>query len=129
VVITLRVIVCRVGWSVMTTLAVPVISLQWKGTGTIWVDDVTLHEAIAMDPFAAWQALGMDTHSVVAEPRFVDAAKGDYRLQPDSPAITLGFKPIPVEKIGPYQDDLRASWPIVEAEGVREHPLPAARIP
>ena len=33
----------------------------------------------------------------------------------DSPALALGFKPIPVDKIGPYQDDLRASWPIVEA--------------
>lgn len=99
-----------------------------KGIGTIWVDDVTLHEAVAMDPFEAWQALGMDTHSVVADPLFVDAANGDYRLQPDSPALKLGFQPIPVEKIGPYQDDLRASWPIVEAEGVRERPLPAARM-
>lgn len=99
-----------------------------KGTGTIWVDDVTLHEAVAMDPFEAWQALGMDTHSVVADPLFVDAPKGDYRLRPDSPALKLGFQPIPVEKVGPYQDDLRASWPIVEAEGVREFPLPAARM-
>ena len=94
-----------------------------KGTGTIWVDDVTLHAAVAMDPWEAWQALGMDTHSLVADPLFVDAANRDYRLRPDSPALKLGFKPIPIEKIGPYQDDLRASWPIVEAEGAREKPL------
>jgi hypothetical protein len=42
------------------------------------------------------------------------------RLQPDSPALALGFEPIPFEQIGPYQDDLRASWPIVEARGARE---------
>ena len=99
-----------------------------KGTGTLWIDDVTLHEAVAMSPWEAWQALGMDKHSLVADPLFVDAARRDYRLQPGSPALKLGFKPIPVEKIGPYQDELRASWPIVEAEGAREKPLPAARM-
>lgn len=100
-----------------------------QGAGTIWVDEVTLHEAVAMDPFEAWQALGMDTHSVVADPRFVDAGRDDYRLKPDSPALKLGFTPIPIDKIGPYQDELRASWPIIEAAGAREFPLPAARMP
>lgn len=71
-----------------------------------------------------WRARGFDEHSLVADPQFVDAAHDDYRLKPDSPAWKLGFKPIPVEKIGPYADALRASWPIVEAEGVREHPQP-----
>ncbi len=99
-----------------------------KGTGTIWVDDVTLLEAVAMDPFEAWQARGMDTHSLVADPLFVDAAHDDYRLRTDSPALKLGFQQIPVEHIGPYQDPRRASWPIVEAAGVRERPLPAARM-
>ncbi|MFA5193481.1 MAG: alpha/beta hydrolase fold domain-containing protein [Verrucomicrobiia bacterium] len=71
-----------------------------------------------------WQKAGHDQHSVVADPLFVNAAKDDYRLKKNSPAFKLGFKPIPVEKIGPYKDPLRASWPIVEAEGVREHPQP-----
>jgi hypothetical protein len=47
-----------------------------------------------------WQELGFDTHSVLADPLFVDAANDDYRLKPGSPALKLGFKPIPVEKIG-----------------------------
>lgn len=75
-----------------------------------------------------WQKEGYDAHSVVSDPLFVDPDKDDYRLKPDSPAFKLGFKAIPVEKIGPYKDERRASWPIVEVQGVREHPLPAARI-
>jgi hypothetical protein len=47
-----------------------------------------------------WRALGFDRDSLVADPRFVDPAHGDYRLRPDSPALALGFVPIPFEKIG-----------------------------
>ncbi len=75
-----------------------------------------------------WREQGYDTHSEVADPLFVDADNDDYRLRPESPALKMGFEPIPVDKIGLYEDELRASWPIVEVEGVREHPLPAARI-
>ncbi|MHB8970497.1 MAG: right-handed parallel beta-helix repeat-containing protein [Pirellulaceae bacterium] len=46
------------------------------------------------------------------DPHFVDAANQNFRLQDDSPAWKLGFKPIPVDKIGPYQDPDRASWPV-----------------
>ena len=49
------------------------------------------------------------------DPRFVDPEHDDYRLRPDSPALTLGFKPIPIDKIGPYKDDRRASWPVTHA--------------
>ncbi len=51
--------------------------------------------------FVKWQTAGFDQHSVVADPLFVDWDKDDYRLVPDSPAFVLGFKPIPVERIGP----------------------------
>jgi predicted NUDIX family NTP pyrophosphohydrolase len=34
---------------------------------------------------------GHDLHSRLGDPRFVDAAGGDYRLLPDSPAIAVGF--------------------------------------
>jgi len=46
--------------------------------------------------------------------------KDDWRIRPDSPAFKIGFQPIPVDKIGPYKDPLRASWPIIEAAGARE---------
>ena len=74
----------------------------------------------------AWQANGMDRHSLVADPLFENLEKDDFRLKPNSPAMRLGFEPIPFEMIGPYADALRASWPIVEAEGAREKPLTSA---
>ena len=36
----------------------------------------------------------------------------DFTLKPDSKAFALGFKVIPLEKIGVYEDELRASWPV-----------------
>jgi hypothetical protein len=44
--------------------------------------------------------LGFDTHSVTADPLFVDAAAGDYRLQPASEAFRLGIQPLAFEEIG-----------------------------
>ena len=52
--------------------------------------------------FAAWQTKGNDAGSIVADPRFVDAANNDFRLKPDSPALKLGFKPIDLSEIGLY---------------------------
>jgi len=37
---------------------------------------------------------------------FVEPAAGDYRLRRESPALALGFVPIPVGKIGiPHNQD------------------------
>jgi hypothetical protein len=94
-------------------------------SGTLWVDDVSLCEVEMLDEWTAWQAMGFDEHSLVADPQFVAPDTDDYRLKPDSPAFKLGFRQIPVERIGPYPDELRATWPIVEAEGAREKPLSA----
>ena len=44
--------------------------------------------------FEEWQSKGMDAHSLVADPQFVDAARHDFRLKPDSPALKLGIHSI-----------------------------------
>ena len=53
-----------------------------------------------VESFAAWQERGLDTHSLVADPLFVDAAHDDYSLKPGSPALKLGFKPIDLSTVG-----------------------------
>jgi hypothetical protein len=47
----------------------------------------------------AWNALGLDTHSVFADPLFVDAAHGNYDLKPNSPAFKLGFVKLDLSKV------------------------------
>ena len=97
------------------------VRIDWRApSGSVYIDDVVLEEAERLDSWASWKADGCDQHSVIANPMFRNAAKDDYRLKKTSPAWALGFKPIPVEKIGPYKSPLRASWPIVEAPGARE---------
>ena len=52
------------------------------------------------------QAHGVETHSLMADPLFVDFDKGDLRLKSDSPALRLGFQPTDLSMIG-----LRANHP------------------
>jgi hypothetical protein len=56
------------------------------------VDGVSLHE---------WKAKGLDVHSFIADPLFVDPENNDYRLRPESPAFQLGFRPIDLTDVGP----------------------------
>ena len=41
-----------------------------------------------------------DKHSLAVDPLFNDPANGDFSLQPNSPALSLGFKPINQNEIG-----------------------------
>jgi len=47
-----------------------------------------------------WQAKGVDQHSLVADPMFVDPENYDFRLEPGSPALKLGFQQIDVSGNG-----------------------------
>ena len=54
------------------------------------------------------------TNNLVGQdPRFVDAANLNFQLRRDSLAWKLGFKPIPIQSIGVYKSEERASWPVV----------------
>jgi hypothetical protein len=48
------------------------------------------------------------------DPGFMDAANDDYRLQTNAVLLaSVGFRPIPLDEIGLYQDAFRATWPVV----------------
>jgi parallel beta-helix repeat protein len=51
--------------------------------------------------FEQWQESGQDAHSRIADPRFADPAKDDFALAPDSAALSLGFRPIDLSRVGP----------------------------
>ena len=47
-----------------------------------------------------------------ADPGFENIETGDFRLKPNSPAFKLGFKKIPMEKIGLFLDEYRTELPL-----------------
>jgi hypothetical protein len=53
------------------------------------------------EDLAAWQAkTGQDRHSLWADALFADAAKGDFRLKPGSPAIGAGAGSVTIGAAG-----------------------------
>ena len=55
-----------------------------------------------------WQSRGMDQGTLIADPLFVDPAKGDFRLKPGSPALKIGFEPFELSAVGPRAEVWRA---------------------
>jgi hypothetical protein len=53
-----------------------------------------------------WRARGRDEGAIVADPRFEDPAKHDFRLKPDSPARQIGFEPFNLSGVGPRAEVL-----------------------
>lgn len=49
----------------------------------------------------------LENNLTESDPGFVAPKKGDFRLRKGSPALKLGFKPIPFGKIGLYRDEYR----------------------
>jgi len=55
----------------------------------------------------------MDNHVFKDDPGFEDAASRNFTLPDDSPVYDrFGFRPIPFEEIGLYEDEFRATWPV-----------------
>jgi hypothetical protein len=59
------------------------------------------------------------------DPRFVDAGAQNFQLRDDSPAWKIGFQRIPIEKIGLYAGEDRASWPVRHAVRPKPEPPPS----
>ncbi len=53
--------------------------------------------------WAQWQATGQDKGSQIGDSLFMNAARRDYRLQPNSPALKLGIAPIDITNAGLYK--------------------------
>lgn len=50
--------------------------------------------------WSQWKGAGLDAHSQVADPMFVDPSKGNYQVKAGSPALALGFKNFPMDSFG-----------------------------
>jgi hypothetical protein len=77
----------------------------------IWDDAITpkIWSQNGNYTWAQWHTAGLDVHSALADPMFTDTAKvfrsaylprGDYRVKPGSPALTMGFKNFPMDSFG-----------------------------
>ena len=52
------------------------------------------------------------------DPGFKAPETGDFHLPANAPALAAcDFEPLPLEKIGLYQDELRATWPVTHKSG------------
>ena len=54
----------------------------------------------------------IENNSVAEDPLFVSPERDDYRLRPQSPALKMGFRPLPIGKMGLYASSERAVWPV-----------------
>ena len=64
----------------------------------------------------------MDNTTLTGEADFADVAGRDFSLREDSPIHDrLGFRPIPFDRIGLYEDEHRATWPVKHEVTVRYH--------
>lgn len=88
------------GWE--ATLQIPLAAIVAAGGGgppqwTFLAGFVVLPE---VGDWSVWQAAGHDSAGVVADPLFADPEKGDFRLPPNSPAMSLGFVPFDITAAG-----------------------------
>jgi len=87
--------------------------------------DAAKDARIDFNLFAIWpgspalQQLGLDRHSLTADPQFVDPAAGDYRVKPGSPAEAIGFVNLPMDQFGVQSPALKARTPPWPERGQR----------
>ena len=69
-----------------------------------------------------FQINNCDINSLTGNPLFIDAAKGDFRVKDDSPALKLGFKNFDMNKFGVISDKLKkiSKQPIIPSLNLPE---------
>jgi len=85
----------------------PLLSGSWKDAKVNIDDNLYWNTTTQSVTFAGmsmeqWRKMGRDQHSQIADPKFRDAAKSDFHLNPDSPASKVGFKPFDYSRAGVY---------------------------
>jgi hypothetical protein len=73
-----------------------------------WGKEVDRNMFVTDIDLKASQANMCDAHSIAGDPMFIDPAKGDYRVRPESPALTIGFKNFPMDQFGVQKPKLKA---------------------
>lgn len=76
------------------------------------------------------QIISFKDNWLEGDPGFVDAPNLNFQLRDDSPVYRKvpGFRKIPFEKIGLYQDEMRATWPVAGVDEARKEPMLADKI-
>jgi hypothetical protein len=83
---------------------------SWKNNRFVMDRNVYFDTRLAATPealkfagktLAQWREAGHDRDSMLADPLFVAPDKFDFRLQPNSPALKLGFQPPDMSTVGP----------------------------
>ena len=77
---------------------------NWKLNKNIWWDTSGDEPEFSGRTFAEWQAQGHDVDSLIADPGFVNAEAGDFRLKDESVTSKIGFKPFRFKEAGLYGD-------------------------
>ena len=89
-------------WKVERTVIRCDLNLFWDVSGTPMLSGSTPHGLPQSEyTMEQWQKLGYDLHSIIADPKCRDLSRFDFTLDDDSPALSLGFKPIDMSDVGP----------------------------
>lgn len=91
----------------------PLLGSNWSGEPG---KNFTLSGNLYWKTDGAGKVPEQDKTGVLADPRFVDAEKGDFRLKPGSPALVLGFVPWDLSQAGrtgvkPYGGTVPRAFP------------------
>ena len=94
------------------------LSYVWSGGPTASRSTITctgtpaaLRPKFPAGDLEAWQKLGFDRHSLVADPRFADPDHDDFRPEGRQPRRALGFLPLDLASVGPRMPPPGATSP------------------